>query len=261
MSLRITVLGSGSTGNSTLVSDGETNVLIDVGLSGRETRRRLEECGVPADRISAVIISHEHVDHCRGVAAFSKGLEIPIFVTDATFEASGLCVPESRVQKIESGRSFDIHRILFTPFAIPHDAADPIALTVEKGGVKAAVVMDLGYLSNLVMERLKGCDGIILESNHDLRMLKVGPYPESLKQRIRSRLGHLSNEDVAEFLASGFDGKAHQIVLAHLSQKNNLPEIALRSAQEALERRNTLAANQTRLRLASADIIGPRLVF
>jgi phosphoribosyl 1,2-cyclic phosphodiesterase len=261
MSLRITVLGSGSTGNSTLVSDGETNVLVDVGLSGRETRRRLETCGVPADKISAILISHEHGDHCRGVAAFSKGLHIPVFVTEGTLAASGLIIPSSRVQKIEAGRSFDIHGILFTPFAIPHDAADPVALTIEKDGAKAAIVMDLGYLSNLVLERLKGCDGMILESNHDLRMLKAGPYPEQMKQRIRSRLGHLSNEDVAAYLASGFDGKANQIVLAHLSQKNNLPEIALESARRALEERNSLAANQTRLKLASQDKIGPRLVF
>jgi phosphoribosyl 1,2-cyclic phosphodiesterase len=261
MSLRITVLGSGSTGNSTLVNDGKTNILIDVGLSGRETRRRLEECGVSADRISAIIISHEHIDHCRGVASFSKGLEIPVFVTEATLTASGLCLPEARVQRIQSGRSFDIRGILFTPFSIPHDAADPVALTIERDGAKAAVVMDLGFMSNLVVERLKGCDGIILESNHDTRMLRSGPYPEPLKQRIRGRLGHLSNEDVADYLCSAFDGRAHQIVLAHLSQKNNLPEIALESAKRALEERNTMASNQTKLKLASADKIGPRLVF
>ncbi len=261
MSLRITVLGSGSTGNATLVSHGDTNILIDVGLSGRETRRRLASCGVAADRVSAIVLTHEHFDHCRGVASFSRGLEIPVFVTEATLSASGLCIRQSSVRTIESGRSFDIDGIGFTPFSIPHDAADPLGFTIEKDGIKAAIVMDLGYISNLVMERLKGCDGFILESNHDLRMLKAGPYPEQLKQRIRSRLGHLSNEDVAEYLSANFDGKAQQIVLAHLSQKNNLPELAMESARKALEGRSAIAGNQTKLKLASADIVGPRLLF
>jgi len=140
---------------------------------------------------------------------------------------------------------------------VPHDAIDPIAFTVEKDGVKIAVVLDLGYITQLVVERLRGSDGIVLESNHDVAMLKVGPYPWALKQRVLSRHGHLSNDSVAEYLERGFDGGARHIVLAHMSQKNNLPEIAMLSAQQALEGRSTLRFCQTKLDLARPDTVGP----
>ncbi len=255
MSLNLTLLGSGSSGNATLVSDGDTHILVDVGLSGRETVRRLAECGISADQVSAIVLSHEHGDHCRGVAPFVKHLDIPVFLTDGAYGAAGLELEDRKRQHIETGRAFDVHGIVFTPFAIPHDAADPVAFTIEKNGVKIAIVLDLGYMSNLVVERLKGCDCIVIESNHDIHMLKVGPYPWALKQRVMSRRGHLSNDLVAEYLSNGFDGRARHVVLAHLSEKNNLPELALLSARRALEERSGLAAIQTRLELALRDRI------
>ena len=255
MALSFTLLGSGSSGNATLVSDGATHILVDVGLSGRETARRLGECGLGPDRISAIVVSHEHGDHCRGVAPFAKHLDIPIFMTDGAYADSGMTIDDRKRQRIESGSAFDVFGIVFTPFAVPHDAADPIALTVEKDGVKLAVVLDLGYVTNLVVERLKGCDGIILESNHDINMLKVGPYPWALKQRVMSRRGHLSNDLVAGYLAGGFDGTARHLILAHLSEKNNLPDLAMLSARRALEERSGLACLQTRLELGHPDRI------
>src|SRR5512139_3396906 len=225
MGLSFTLLGSGSSGNTTLVSDGTTHILVDVGLSGRETARRLRECGLEPDKISAIVISHEHGDHCRGVGPFAKNLDIPVFMTEAALACSGLSLDSRKYQRISSGESFDINGILFTGFSVPHDAIDPLGFVIEKDGVKIGVVLDLGYLSNLVIERLKGCDGIILESNHDVQMLKVGPYPWALKQRVMSRRGHLSNDSVAQFLANDYDGNAAHVVLAHLSQKNNLPEL------------------------------------
>ena len=255
MGLEITILGSGSSGNATLVSDGETRVLVDVGLSGRETARRLRECDLEPDRISAIVISHEHGDHCRGLAPFVKNLGVPVFITANALAASGIDLDARRIQQIRSGLPFDINGILFTPFDVPHDAADPIALTVERHGVKAGIVVDLGYVSNLVVERLRGCDCIVLESNHDLQMLRVGPYPWALKQRVMSRRGHLSNESVARYLADGFDGRARHVVLAHLSRKNNLPELALASARRALEERSVLLCNQTRLEMAGPDTV------
>lgn len=255
MSLDITILGSGSSGNATLVSDGETHVLVDVGLSGRETARRLGECGMEAGRISAIVISHEHSDHCRGLAPFVKSLDVPVFISSDTLAASGVQLEAGRVVQIRSGVPFDVNGIVFTPFDVPHDAADPVAFTVERRGVKAAIVVDLGYISNLVVERLHGCDCIVLESNHDLQMLRVGPYPWALKQRVMSRRGHLSNESVARYLANEFDGRAHHVVLAHLSRKNNLPELALASARKALEERAMLLCNQTRLEMAGPDTV------
>jgi phosphoribosyl 1,2-cyclic phosphodiesterase len=255
MTLSFTLLGSGSSGNATLVSDGDKHILVDVGLSGRETARRLGECGLTPDQVTAIVVSHEHGDHCRGVAPFAKHLDIPIFMTDGAYAASGMTIDDRRRQRIESGSAFEVLGLLFTPFAVPHDAADPIALTIEKDGIKIAVVLDLGYITNLVVERLKGCDGIILESNHDIHMLKVGPYPWALKQRVMSRRGHLSNDLVAGFLADGFDGRARHVILAHLSEKNNLPDLAMLSAQRALEERSSLVSLQTRLELGRPDRI------
>ena len=257
MGLRFTILGSGSSGNAALVSDGATHVLVDIGLSGRETVRRLSQCGLEPHRISAVVVSHEHGDHCRGVAPFVKDLDVPVFVTDAALAASGMRIDPRRLNRIDSSRAFDVHGIEFNPFAVPHDAADPIAFRIGKDGIKIAIVLDLGYVSNLVVERLKGCDAIVIESNHDVNLLKVGPYPWALKQRVMSRQGHLSNEDVAEFLANGFDGRARHVVLAHLSKKNNLPELALLTARQALEGRPSLGRPQARLELASADEVSP----
>jgi phosphoribosyl 1,2-cyclic phosphodiesterase len=259
MGLRLTILGSGSSGNAALVSDGCTHVLIDIGLSGREAARRLRESGVEPRDISAVVVSHEHGDHCKGVAPFVKDLEIPVFMTAKAFAAADLTVDPRRHREILTGVGFGVEGLCFTPFAVPHDAADPIGLCVEKDGVKIGIVLDLGYMSNLVNERLKSCDAIVLESNHDVNMLKVGPYPWALKQRVMSRRGHLSNDSVAEYLADGFDGKARHFVLAHLSKKNNLPELAMLSARRALEGRSKLLCAQTRLMLAHADRVSPTL--
>lgn len=261
MSLSFTLLGSGSSGNATLVSDGDRHILVDVGLSARETIRRLQSCGIGPEQISAIVVSHEHGDHCRGVHPFAKRLEIPVFMTEAAFKASGMPLKPSRIERIEAGVPFDVYGLEFTPFAVPHDAADPIGLRIANNGVKIGIVLDLGYVSNLIIERLKGCDAIILESNHDVNMLKVGPYPWSLKQRVMSRRGHLSNDAVAEFLANDFDGKARHVVLAHLSMKNNLPEIALLSAKNALAERVRLQNPQTRLHLAQPDKISTRFSF
>jgi phosphoribosyl 1,2-cyclic phosphodiesterase len=261
MSLSMTLLGSGSSGNATLVSDGDRHILVDIGLSARETIRRLETCGLGPEKISAIVISHEHGDHCRGVHPFAKHLEIPVFMTEPAFRASGMPLNPARIERIEAGVPFDVYGMKFTPFTVPHDAADPIGLRISNNGVKIGIVLDLGYISNLVVERLRGCDAIVLESNHDLNMLKVGPYPWSLKQRVMSRRGHLSNDAVAEFLGNGFDGSARHVILAHLSKKNNHPEIAMLSARNALAERDGLVNPQTSLHLAEPDRVSRRFRF
>jgi phosphoribosyl 1,2-cyclic phosphodiesterase len=262
MALCFTVLGSGSTGNSTLISDGDTHILVDIGLSGRETARRLRECRIEPGDISAVVISHEHGDHCRGVAPFAKKLDIPIFITEEALSASGILLDACRFRPIQSGVGFEVCGFQFTPFPVSHDSVEPLGFAIEKSGVKIAVAMDLGYISNLVIERLRDCDGIILESNHDINMLKAGPYPWALKQRVMSRRGHLSNDAVAEFLAGeSFDGKARLLMLSHLSKNNNLPEIALLSAQRAMEGRSSLSSSQTTLKLADPDRISQTFSF
>jgi phosphoribosyl 1,2-cyclic phosphodiesterase len=261
MGLSFTILGSGSSGNTTLVSDGASNILVDAGLSGRETARRLRECKIEPEEITAIVVSHEHGDHCRGVAPFSKDLDIPVFMTEEVFRSSEMKLDPAKHRHIIPGEQFDIHGVSFTSFSVPHDSVEPLGFIIEKDGVKLGIVLDLGYLSNLVLERLKGCDGIIMESNHDVQMLKVGPYPWSLKQRVMSRRGHLSNDSVAQYLANDFDGKASCVMLAHLSKKNNLPELALLTAQRALESRSGLVVAQTRLELAHPDQISKTYRF
>jgi len=256
MGLRFNVLGSGSSGNSTLVSDGVTNILVDAGLSGKEIARRLDEYGLPPEKISAIVVSHDHGDHCRGVAPFVKNLDIPVFMTTAAFEAYGARVNPAKHRVISPGESFEIGGIAVTCFSVPHDAEDPLGFVLEKEGVRIGIALDLGFMSNLVIERMKGCAGIVLESNHDVAMLKAGPYPWALKQRVMSRNGHLSNDAVARYLACDFDGTASHVILAHLSKNNNIPELALLSAQKALEERSDMYCSQTKIELACSDKIG-----
>jgi phosphoribosyl 1,2-cyclic phosphodiesterase len=257
VSFSFTVLGSGSSGNCLLVSSGSDHVLVDAGLSGKETVRRLRNRNFEPERLRAVVVSHEHGDHCRGAAPLAKDLGLPVFITDGAHQAAEMEVEPTRRVAIHAGVPFEICGMLFTPFSVPHDSVDPIAFSIEKDGVKIAVVLDLGCFTNLVIERLRGCDAIILESNHDVSMLTVGPYPWALKQRVLGRKGHLSNDAVAQYITNGFDGRARHIVLAHLSEKNNLPELALLSAQRALEERAPLFASQTRLELARPETAGP----
>ena len=261
MGLCFNVLGSGSSGNSTLVSDGVTNILVDAGLSGKEIARRLEEYGLSPEKISAIVVSHDHGDHCRGVAPFVKNLDIPVFMTAAAFEASGVRVNPSKHRAISPGESFEIGEIVVSCFSVPHDAADPLGFVIEKNGVRVGIALDLGFMSNLVIERMKGCAGIVLESNHDVAMLKAGPYPWALKQRVMSRSGHLSNDAVARYLTCDFDGSAAHVVLAHLSRQNNLPDLALLSAQKALEERFDMYRRQTKIEVARPDRVSETYCF
>lgn len=177
MGLSFTVLGSGSSGNATLVSDGETHILVDVGLSGRETARRLRQLGMEPGHVSAIVISHEHGDHCRGVGPFAKNLEIPVFMTEEAFDGSGLKLEERRLRRIRPGEGFDIGGICITGFSVPHDASNPLGFVLEKDGVRIVIALDLGFLSNLVLERLRGADGIVIESTTTSGCSRWGPTP------------------------------------------------------------------------------------
>ena len=277
MGLCFNVLGSGSTGNSTLVSDGVTNILVDAGFSGREMVRRVGEYGLAPEKISAIVVSHHHIDHCCGIPPFIKKLDIPVFMTEAEFELPPDKntpplkdrVDPSKQHCISPGKSFDIGRITVTGFSVQHRSAqhedekgykkelpyNPLGFVFEKSGVRIGIAIDLGYISNLVKERLKGCAGIVLESNYDVAMLKAGPYPWAIKQRIMGKHGHLSNEDVADYLKDDFDGSAAHVVLAHLSKQNNLPDLALLSARQALEKRPDINCVQTKIELSYPDKI------
>jgi len=249
MSVRVCVLGSGSRGNCTLLATEKTRVLIDAGLSCRETYARLAAIGEPPDGLDAVIISHEHTDHINGLRVLALDANLPIYISRTTRDAVTWDARLQRFEHFVASEKFAIGDIEVTPFPIPHDAVDPVAFTFDAQGIRISVVTDLGYIPEVVKQRVKGSQVLIFESNHDLEMLKIGPYPWYVKQRVMSRHGHLSNNATAAFLAEEFDGAAHVLVLAHLSETNNHPEIARLSAEQALAQRT--GSKNTKLHLAN----------
>ncbi|HYG81556.1 MAG TPA: MBL fold metallo-hydrolase, partial [Pyrinomonadaceae bacterium] len=254
--MKFTVLGSGSTGNAILIAAGGTHVLVDAGMSAKEIVRRLNLVGCDPARLDGVVITHEHGDHAGGLRVLLKSLDCPVFISGQTLEAyisehhSSRSSDEPRKRadalrdrtvEIESSRDFRVGAIDFHPFTIPHDAADNFGFTATHASVCVATLMDFGHITTLITERLRGCAAIVIESNHSRDMLKACEvYPWELKQRILSRTGHLSNEDVADWLREGFDGTARHVVLAHLSQRANNPYVAKISAELALKERAPL---------------------
>ncbi len=247
MGLRVAVLASGSKGNSTLIASLRTRILVDCGLSCRETFRRLQAVGEDPHRLDAILISHEHSDHVGGLPVMARKTRATVFMTGPANDAWGKVCDDSDLDRLElftAGHRFLVGDIEVTPFTVPHDAADPVAFTFRCEGVKVGIVTDLGYIPRSVSEHVRGCDVLVIESNHDLEMLRTGPYPWSVKQRVGSRVGHLSNSTLAEFFANDYDGSAAFVVLAHLSEQNNHPEIARRSAEGALQARRDLLRNR-----------------
>jgi phosphoribosyl 1,2-cyclic phosphodiesterase len=265
--MRFTVLGSGSTGNAILIAANETRVLVDAGLSAKETVRRLALVGCDPGQLDGVIVTHEHSDHAGGLRVLLKSLGCPVYISGKTLEAyisehsyrssdeprKRADALRDRTEEIESSKDFKIGAIDFHPFTIPHDAADNFGFTATHAGVCVATLMDFGHITTLITERLRGCAAIVIESNHSRDMLKACEvYPWELKQRILSRTGHLSNEDVADWLREGFDGTARHIVLAHLSQRANNPYVAKISAEMALKERAPLFQAETEISLSFA---------
>jgi phosphoribosyl 1,2-cyclic phosphodiesterase len=308
--VRFTVLASGSKGNCTVISGGNTRILVDAGVSCRELFRRMEQSGEDPRTLDAILVTHEHQDHVNGLAVTARKLGIPVYFTEATHREwmrwitprrrmtyaewleqcrkqaaerqaevpadpseceedpeteevtaspAGKAVagpePEPKADKpdpswlpaveyFQAGTPFQVGDISVSPFTIPHDAADPVGFVFQAEGVRLAVATDLGYIPPNVKAQLKGADLLLLESNHDLDMLRDGPYPWTVKQRVLSRVGHLSNEATAEYLETGYDGQATYIILGHLSENNNLPELARLAAEKALSGRASLLCNR-----------------
>lgn len=228
------MLASGSSGNCTLVATDRARVLVDAGLSRKELARRMAEIGEDPDRIDAIVISHEHSDHTSGLPVLAKRLDAPVFASSIT--APGLCWNgyEPKLERFQAGTRVVVGDIEIDSFTIPHDAIDPVAFCLRAQGIKVGIVTDLGYIPESIKYHLRGTTLLVLEANHDLEMLKVGPYPWSVKQRVMSRKGHLSNDMACEFIRNDLDTSTAALVLGHLSQHNNHPEIVRLSAEQAL---------------------------
>jgi phosphoribosyl 1,2-cyclic phosphodiesterase len=310
--VRMTVLASGSKGNSTVVSSTRTRILVDAGMSCREIFKRMRSVDEKPETLDAILITHEHQDHVQGLQVTARKLGIPVYFTEATHRAwmcwmtprkrltyaewlvqrhqeaarkkaeaeanatqldtetenpfyreaeLAECAAEEEelmadgkaeadpcglpgVEYFRAGSNFSIGDISISAFTIPHDAVDPVGFVFQAEGIRIGLATDLGYMPPNVNLQLRGCDVLMLESNHDLEMLRDGPYPWAVKQRVMSRVGHLSNDAAAKFLETHYDGQASYVILAHLSESNNLPELARVAAEHALRNRMTLLGNR-----------------
>lgn len=235
--VRFMSLVSGSSGNSTLISDGETSLLIDCGMSGSALSKKLDSVNISPESLSGVLITHEHSDHTRGIGVIARRYGIPVYATEKTLAAMNAGkIDPGQLRIIMPGVRFSAGSIDVQPFSIPHDAADPVGYNFFAEGCKYTLATDIGFMPDRLFENLRGSESIILESNHDIEMLRYGAYPYYLKQRILSKHGHLSNDLTAETAVRLADTGTSRIMLAHLSHENNTPEIAQITTKTALER-------------------------
>ncbi|HVY55729.1 MAG TPA: MBL fold metallo-hydrolase [Thermodesulfobacteriota bacterium] len=252
--MKICTLASGSSGNCLYVESGETRILVDAGISLRQIVLKLRKLDVDLADIDAVIVTHEHSDHTAAL----KNMAAPVHVASATAHIWSDKVAVLR--EFATDASFAIKDMLITPFSVPHDALDPVGFSIENGGgKKIGVVTDIGSVTTLVKERLRGSNALVIEFNHDNEILLYSHYPWDLKQRIRGRLGHLSNHQAAELLSELVHEGLEHVVLAHLSQVNNRPEVAYESATGALKR--TGEGVRVRISVAPRKSLGEVLVI
>jgi len=237
--MKISLLASGSKGNALLVCSGRTRLLIDAGLSARELCRRLEAVGVAPESLDAVLVTHEHVDHVRGLGPLSRRFALPVHMHHAATTTLADAQRPARLCEFAVGCELDFGDLAVRPFPVTHDASAPVGFTICGANGKLGVATDLGIATRLVAEELRGCRGLVLESNHDEEMLRDGPYPWPLKQRVRGQHGHLSNRDSAALLETLCWTGLEAICLAHLSETNNLPQLAEAAARAVLSRQST----------------------
>lgn len=237
--LTVTTLASGSTGNCIHIKGGDTEILVDCGISCRALVNALKDIGTCPENIKAVFVTHEHIDHVRGLEVLCRTASIPVVMNLPTARAL-VASPDStlarRLKILNTGKEVSLGEISLRSFATPHDSAGSVGYVVEhKSGLRAGIATDIGHISKEISAALEGCRLVVLESNHDIDMLLNGAYPPHLKARVKSRNGHLSNDDCAEFLTQLADGGMSEAILFHLSQDNNRPSLAMKAAIDALD--------------------------
>ncbi len=226
--MEICVLASGSKGNCTYVTDGETALLVDIGLSAREIVARLEQAHIAPASIQAIIFSHDHVDHYRGAEVFSKKFPVRLLANEGTASGIDRAFPKAKLdwEIFETASSFDIGHLHIEAFSVPHDASDPVGFIITDGKGRLGIVTDLGQPTPLIINKLSSCDALVLESNHDYEMLMASKRPWPLKTRIAGRSGHLSNVQATELLQQILSERLHLLLLAHLSEECNTHYLA-----------------------------------
>jgi phosphoribosyl 1,2-cyclic phosphodiesterase len=240
------------------VATGSTRILVDAGLSMLQLRKRLAAIGETLESLDAVLVTHEHSDHIAGlpVLARNRDLRCAFYLTHLTEPAIDWGeVRPRRIERFQAGSSFHIGDIEVQSFSLPHDARDPVGFCFDAGGVRIGIATDLGYVPESIKYHLRRTDVLLLEANHDLDMLKVGPYPWSVKQRVMSRVGHLSNMHVSDYLMQDLDSRTSHLMLGHLSEHNNHPAIVQMIAQEALDRRGLRARLSIATQNAPSEVL------
>ena len=239
--LSLVSLASGSGGNCSVVTRGEAALLVDCGISCKRVRERMGMAGLSPESLRAILITHEHSDHVAGVRVTARKLGLPVYMAGAAAKAYPL-PEEVEVRPFEPGQTFSVGGFDVEPYSIPHDTVDPVGFVVglsDDPTQRVGICTDLGSVTRLVIDRLRTCRVVLFEFNHDVEMLLEGPYPWSLKQRVRSRHGHLSNDQAGMLLEALGDAELEAVFLAHLSEKNNQPHLALSAARRALESAHT----------------------
>jgi phosphoribosyl 1,2-cyclic phosphodiesterase len=235
--VKVCVLASSSSGNCAFIGTSRTRVLVDAGLSRKETFEKIAAIGEDPERIDGIVVTHEHSDHICGLVPLARKLNCPVYLTALAAPTISWGDFEPRVEHFQAGSRITVGDIDIDSFTIPHDAIDPVGFTFHADGMKVGVVTDLGYMPDSIKVHLRGVNVLLLEANHDVEMLKVGPYPWSVKQRVMGRKGHLSNEVACDFIRRDLDGSVHTLILGHLSENNNHPEIVRLVASQALDGR------------------------
>lgn len=238
LTVKFSVLASGSSGNALYIETENTRLLVDAGLSGKQLGGRLAQIGVDPANLTAILVTHEHIDHVKGLGVMARRYQLPIYLNEATYQhlpSSVGDIPASMLHFLDTGSSISIADIGIQSIAISHDAAEPMGFRFFERDESLAIVTDLGYVNEKIIQSLDGVDSLIWESNHDVNMLRMGSYPWNVKRRILGDTGHLSNEDAAAALLEIVKGLGEQVYLAHLSQDNNLLELAHLTVKNTLE--------------------------
>ncbi len=261
--MRLCSIASGSSGNCIYVGTDTTHLLVDAGVSGKKTETGLHSLGISPRDLDGILVTHEHADHIAGVGVLARRYELPIYATQGTIEAIRNCSSVGVIDRdlfvpIKADRKLTIKDVTVNPMKISHDAAEPVAYRLGHGAKKVAVCTDLGVFNDYTVECLKGMDALLLEANHDVNMLQVGPYPYYLKQRILGDRGHLSNENSGRLLSRVLHDKLQTVVLGHLSKDNNMPELAYEAVRmEITLGENPYKADDFEIQVANRSEVSP----
>ena len=260
-------IASGSSGNCIYVGTEKGHILIDAGISGKRIEEGLNHIGLKTAQMQGILVTHEHIDHVAGLGVLARRYGIPMYATGGTIEAikrmsSVGKIDETLFHVIEPEKTFQISDMVIEPIAISHDAADPVAYRVSAGEKSAAVMTDLGYYDERIVNKLQNLDAIVLEANHDVRMLQTGPYPYPLKQRILGNRGHLSNENSGRLLGEILHDNFKAAILGHLSKENNYPELAYETVRlEVTMGDNPYKAEDFPMHVARRDCVSCHVTF